>query len=210
MIIVAIIKASGIRTSVDSFNLVWEVFWQHIEACAAVLIVSFTAFRSIFVSNKPKDDKNNVRPGIFQRLQTWLSSKRASRGDVKHSSPSAPVNQASPHVTLGTSFQKIQRRGLLGSQVQPVSRSVSSNPQDPENGLHEEEPDDLENNVTQDRGSKLSAVTVSESYEHRPGKDPLSVHSSPSTRRNRREHWWQMDIISNFTLSRSRGPAGGI
>lgn len=206
MIIVAIIKASGIRTSVDSFNLVWELFWQQVEACAAVLMVSFTAFRSIFISNKQKVDKTNVRPGIFQRFQTWLSPKKVSRGDAKHLSPSVPVDQAPPHVTLGTPFQSIQRKGLLGSQVQPVSQSVSSSPsQDPENRL-QEEAKDSGNLVTQHRGTGLSAVSDSGSWEHQPVKDPLSCGSSQGISRSHRGHWWQMGIISNFTLSRTKGP----
>ena len=201
MIIVAIIKASGIRTSVDSFNLVWELFWQHVEACAAVLMVSFTAFRSIFLSNKQKVDKNNGRPGIFQRLHTWLSAKKASRGDVKHLSPSAQMDQAPPHVTLGTSFQAIQRKDLLGSQLQPVSQSVPSHPHDPEIGP-QEEPEDLQSPVTQDRETEFSADTESESREHQL----LPLSSSQSTKPPQRGHWWQMSILSNFTLSRSRGP----
>ena len=209
MIIVAIIKASGIRTSVDSFNLVWELFWQQIEACAAVLMVSFTAFRSIFLSKKQqKLDRNNGRPGIFQRLHTWLSAKEAFRGDVKHPSPSAQVEQAPPHVTLGTSFQSVQRKGLLGSQLQPVSQSGSSHSQDPESGgLEEGEPRDLENLVTRDRRiESSSADTESGAREHRPGNHTLPFSSSRSTKPPPRGHWWQMGLISNFTLSRSKGP----
>ena len=205
MIIVAIIKASGIRTSVDSFNLVWELFWQQVEACAAVLMVSFTAFRSIFLSNKQKIDKDNGRPGIFQRLYTWLSAKKAFRGDVKHLYPSAQVDQAPPHVTLGTSFQSIQRKGLFGSQLQPVSQSASSHSQDPESGL-QEEPKDLETLVAQDRETESSADTEPGSREQLPGKHTLPFSSSQSTKPTHRGHWWQTGIISNFTLSQSRGP----
>lgn len=206
MIIFAVIKASGIRTSVESFNLVWELFWQQVEACAAVIMVSFTAFRSIFISNKQKVDKANVRPGIFQRFQTWLSSKKVSRGDAKHLSPSVSVDQAPPHVTLGTPFQSIQRKGLLGSQVQLESQSVSFSPsQDPENSLHEE-PQDSENLVRQHRVTGVSAVSDSGSWEHQPGKDPVSCSSSQGMSRSHRGHWWQTSIISNFTLSRTKGP----
>ena len=165
MIIFAIIKVSAIRTSVDSYNLVWEMFWQHVEACAAVLTVSFTAFRSLFLSNRQKHEKGNDRPGIFQRLQTWLSAKTVSRGDVKHLSPSAQVDQAPPHVTLGTCFHSLERKGLLGLHLQPVFQSASSHSQDSESGL-QEEPKDLENLVTQDRETELSAHTESGSREH--------------------------------------------
>ena len=204
-IILAIIAVSANRTSVDSFNLVWTIFWKYVEACAAVLMVSFTAFRSIFLSNNQKVDKNQGRPGIFQRLHTWLSAKTTSRGDVKHLSPSVQVDQATPHVTLGLSFQSVQRKGLLGSQLQPVSQSGSSYSQDAESGL-ENEPQDLENLVTQDREIESSADTGSGSREYQPGNHTLPSSSSQSTKPPHRGHWWQMGIISNFTLSRSRGP----
>lgn len=191
MVIVAIIKASGIRTSVDSFNLVWELFWQQVEACAAVIMVSFTAFRSIFLSNKQRVEKKVIRPGILDRFHTWFSSKKVSRGDAKES-PLVQVNQAPPQVTLGTRFQSIQRRDLLGSQVQPVSQSLPSS--------HVQDTRDLENFTTQPQSIDLSTITDSGSSEHRPGKDPLSSGSSYH------KHWWQTGIISNFTLSQSNRP----
>ena len=188
MVIVAIIKASGIRTSVGSFNLVWELFWQQVETCAAVIMVSFTAFRSIFLSNKQRVDKKAVRPGILDRFHSWLSSKKVSRGDAK-GSPSAQVDHAPPQVTLGTPFRPIQRKNLLGSQFQPMSQSLPS--------PHGQDSRDLENLVTQPQSIDLSGTTASKSSELQPGKGPLSFGSS------HHRHWWQTGIISNFTLSRS-------
>ena len=190
MVIVAIIKASGIRTSADSFNLVWELFWQQVEACAAVIMVSFTAFRSIFLSNKQRVDKKVVRPGILDRFYAWLSSKRVSRGDAKES-PSAQVDQAPPQVTLGTPFRSIQRKGLLGSQVQHVSQSLPSS--------HGQDIRDLEDSVPQPQSIDLSGSPDSRSSEHQPRNDPSSFGSS------HHGHWWQRGIISNFTLSQSKG-----
>ena len=188
MVIVAIIKASGIRTSVDSFNLVWELFWQQVEACAAVLMVSFTAFRSIFLSNKQRVDRKVVRPGILDRFHAWLSSRKVSRGDAKES-PSPRVDHAPPQVTLGTPFRSIQRKDLLGSQVQPMSQTLPS--------AHGQDSRDLENRITQPQSIDLSGTADSKSSEHQRGKDPLSFGSS------HHRHWWQTGIISNFTLSRS-------
>ena len=205
MIIVAIIRASGIRTSADSFNLVWELFWQQVEACAAVLMVSLIAFRSIFLSSKHKVDRKDGRPGIFQRLYTWLSAKKASKGDVRHLSSSTQVDQAPPHVTLGTSFQSNQRKGLLSSQLQPVYQSASSHSQDPESGLRGES-NDLESLATKAREIESPAGTESRSREHQPAKPTVPFSKSQSTKPPHRGHWWQMGIISNFTLSRSRGP----
>ena len=62
MIILAIIKASGLKTSADSFALVWEIFWQQVEAAVAVLMVSFTAFRSVFVSSASNAKRKRSYP----------------------------------------------------------------------------------------------------------------------------------------------------
>lgn len=204
-IILAITEVSPVRTSVDSYNLVWVVFWQYIEACSAVLMISSTAFRSFFLSNRLRHEKGNERPRIFQRLQTWLSARTVSRGDAKHLSPSAQLVQAPPHMTLDTSFHALRRKDLLGSQLHPVSQSASSDSQDPESRL-QDEPKDLENFVNQDREIKSSADTESEFHEHQPGNHTLPSSSLQSTKPPHRGHWWQMGIISNFTLSRSRGP----
>ena len=205
MIIVAIIKASGIRTSVDSFDLVWELFWQQVEACTAVLMVSFTAFRSTFISNKPKADKSDVRPNVIRRFQCWLTSNKASGRGVQHLSPSTQAEQIPPHVTLGTRFQSIQHIGLLRSQVQPMSQTASSPySQNPELGL-QEEPEDSETFATRDDGVNSFAVTDSGSCEHQSMESPLSFTSSQGREQKSRGHWWQIGILSNFTLSRSRG-----
>ena len=50
MIIVAITKASGLNY-LGSFDNSWIYLWQQVEACAAVTIISLTAFRSVFVAN---------------------------------------------------------------------------------------------------------------------------------------------------------------
>ena len=75
---------------------------------------------------------------------------------------------------------------------------------DPESGGFQEEPRDWENLVKQDQSTELSPVTESGSYKHEPGNESLS--SLDSTMRDRGRHWWQMRIISNYTLSEFKGP----
>ena len=52
MIITAIVRISAIRSSKgSSVDIVWELFWQMVEACIAVTMVSLSVFRSFFVEN---------------------------------------------------------------------------------------------------------------------------------------------------------------
>ena len=49
MAIIAFIRSASIRSDAV-WDTSWILFWQHIEACNAVIMVSLTAFRSFFVS----------------------------------------------------------------------------------------------------------------------------------------------------------------
>ena len=195
MIVIALIYISRIRTSVDSFNLVWILFWQQAGACAAVIMVSITAFRSIFISNKRKADKTKAEPGIFQRFQMWFSPKKQSRGDLQPLSPSPPANQAPPHLTLGTSFRSNQRKAILDSRVQPPSKSASFPHLEHPQRDSQEESSHLGRLETQTGSTHTSAIKDSETCEYQPRA------SSQGTGRG---HWWQMGIISGFSLSRSK------
>lgn len=62
MIITAIIRISAIRISKDSTDAVWILFWQMVEACIAVTMVSLSVFRSFFVENtsQPKPERDDA------------------------------------------------------------------------------------------------------------------------------------------------------
>ncbi len=47
MIIIAIVRISGLRIETAILDIVWELFWQQTEAAVAVIMVSITAFRSL-------------------------------------------------------------------------------------------------------------------------------------------------------------------
>ena len=64
----AIIKMYGLRSSRGNFDMVWVMFWHHAEGCVAVLMVSFTAFRSLFVSPNVSSPRSNIPSKL--RLRT--------------------------------------------------------------------------------------------------------------------------------------------
>lgn len=47
MIIIAVIRTTGIPIRKNNVDLVWELFWAEAEASIAVIMVSITAFRSL-------------------------------------------------------------------------------------------------------------------------------------------------------------------
>ena len=207
MIIVAIIKASGIRTSVNSFNLVWELFWQQIEAYAAILAVSLTAFRSIFISNKPRLNKHTAKPGILQYLQIWFSSKRSSKGEIHQLSPPDQPNQTLPHVTLGSTFPSIQRKGLFDSQVQPISHVV---PLSQSRGLDHDKSQTSEVHTVEDGSSDSLRTSESGSWEHFHRKESWPLRSANDTEQSYCKQWWPGRVIPKFSLSRTRDPTSEV
>ncbi|KAL8627148.1 hypothetical protein Q9189_007157 [Teloschistes chrysophthalmus] len=137
MSIIAIVKASGIRTPSDSFDILWELFWQQIEACVAVLMVSITAFRSIFISNKPKATYRHVaHPNIPKQLNSPWSSNKTSAGNTHNLSPRVNQNETP---SQGSQFQSVRPIGSTASQIQPRHNSISSSHcPDLENGCESE------------------------------------------------------------------------
>lgn len=51
MVILAIVRISRFRSSSSTIDFTWDIFWQFAESCTAVTMVSFTAFRSLFVAH---------------------------------------------------------------------------------------------------------------------------------------------------------------
>ena len=79
MAIIAIVRVAGIRHS-GAIDYTWIFFWQHIEVCVAVSMVSLTAFRSLFVSTGQGAPVKKARP--------WYSSQaRKLRGAKGENSP---------------------------------------------------------------------------------------------------------------------------
>lgn len=51
MAVTAAVRVSGLNYQ-GTFDIIWLYIWQHIEACVAVIVISLTAFRSVFVSSQ--------------------------------------------------------------------------------------------------------------------------------------------------------------
>lgn len=68
MALIALVRIGGysIQGKVDT---TWQVFWQYIEACIAIIMGSATAFRTLFVGeNSRKTSEKKLPFSIRQRL----------------------------------------------------------------------------------------------------------------------------------------------
>lgn len=74
-IIVAVVRMAGIRLANDRVDIVWLLFWQQQQSSIAVIIVSLSAVRAVFVAKsmhqpprKPlKRSLNDWRRGVHRR-----------------------------------------------------------------------------------------------------------------------------------------------
>ena len=51
MVVVAVVRISGIKLAGGAVDIVWLAFWQQQECSIAVIMVSVSAFRSLFIAN---------------------------------------------------------------------------------------------------------------------------------------------------------------
>ena len=73
MIIIAIIRISRVHAS--DFEI-WAPFWQQLEACVAVLMLSLTALRTLYVPAKKSQERQKNKTSHSHRKYLWPSSKQ--------------------------------------------------------------------------------------------------------------------------------------
>ena len=73
MIIIAVIRISRVHAS--DF-IIWAPFLQQVEACIAVLMLSLTALRTLYVSAKKTQEQQKNKTSYSTRKRLWPSSKK--------------------------------------------------------------------------------------------------------------------------------------
>lgn len=99
MIVIAIIRLAAVHIDVMHINrgpvrtvdFVWVLFWLQVEVCTAVIMVSFSAFRSVFVAHQSRlrEDQDrhrrwymsrkNIMASIWRRRKLELDSEEMDR-----------------------------------------------------------------------------------------------------------------------------------
>ena len=83
-IIVSIVRIAGARFPNGSVDSAWVVFWLQLEAAVAVIIVSITSYRSLFVKDKStennKKSPRDLRSGTGYKRKLWSSLEKREEG----------------------------------------------------------------------------------------------------------------------------------
>ncbi len=73
MVIIAVIRISRVHASDWE---IWAPFWQQLEACIAVLMLSLTALRTLYAPAKNSQEQQKNKTSYSRRKYLWPSSKR--------------------------------------------------------------------------------------------------------------------------------------
>ncbi|KAL8851146.1 MAG: hypothetical protein Q9221_003949 [Calogaya cf. arnoldii] len=79
-IIVSIVRIAGARYPNGLIDSAWVVFWLQLEASVAVVIISLTSYRSLFVKDKSTDKKSPKYHSTSYKRKLWSREKREQKG----------------------------------------------------------------------------------------------------------------------------------
>ncbi|KAI9799663.1 MAG: hypothetical protein M1826_005481 [Phylliscum demangeonii] len=120
MMMTAVVRISALHRRLvvlgmplTAIDFTWKLFWQQVEACLAVLMVSLTALRSIFVTDhyrggggrrhaRPRSSRLKMSPGASYRPRYWPRHKHyaSSSDDGTTPDPDPGSLPAIPSATL--------------------------------------------------------------------------------------------------------------
>lgn len=106
MVVFAIIRISK-SSDPRGINMVWQVFWQALEGCIALLMASIMAFRSIFVSQGTRERERKR----FAASYSWIQRAKQRKATSKEKdllSSSSDDQQRLPSIPQAT-FTKLKR-----------------------------------------------------------------------------------------------------
>ena len=95
--IISIIKVAGGGTSDGGVDTSWVLLWYDIEAAVAIIVVSFTAFRALFVAHQASKYRT---PGenASTSWKMWSGKAKSSRNKDLPALPSPVLHSVRTHI----------------------------------------------------------------------------------------------------------------
>lgn len=115
MIIVALVRISGLRTHKFVMDMQWILFWNEIEACVATIMVSVTAFRQLLgiKTLKAREKKDRSWHSYRRRMLYGKSKKNSDNGWDAGQLPSIPGARLTGLRTLIRGGQDLKSMTLM-------------------------------------------------------------------------------------------------
>ena len=99
MIIVALTRISAYRLR-GVIDLTWQIFWQHMEGCVAMIMASITAFRTAFITVDSRREKVKHQGPSYSMRQRLKAKLMFNRSDEANGSAGQENLPAVPQATL--------------------------------------------------------------------------------------------------------------
>ena len=111
MIIVSLVKVASVYTlGTHLIDLPWVQYWGEVEACVAVIMVSLSAFRSLFVANDRQRQERRERKREDERRLAGSSS-----GAVKQTPSGGSMPPRLPTNILGSALRTFRWGSVVSS-----------------------------------------------------------------------------------------------
>ena len=107
--ITAALRLPGLKYH-GSFDMVWLFIWQYIQACVAVLMVSITGFRSVYVSSQTARKEPANKPWYSSTVAAIRRRRELDRRD-EESIPGLPTIPSATLTGMRTFIQGGRRPG---------------------------------------------------------------------------------------------------
>ena len=88
MVVTSGLRLSGIKFR-GTFDEVWILFWQYIQACTAITMLSITTFRSVFIGPVSRRNRRQ-KPWHRAPMHTFKRKKLQQVGDITSGLPGIP------------------------------------------------------------------------------------------------------------------------
>lgn len=119
MINAALVRISAIHAPPHGvFDLNWQVFWMLSEACIAVMMFSFTGFRSFFLAHAPTIGKSPKKLPLYFSKRKFLDPRQFWRGRARADSEEMEALPDIPRATLTGMRPFIYGEPTVSSQIE--------------------------------------------------------------------------------------------
>lgn len=109
--IIAAISVPGLNFH-GTFDMIWLLIWQHIQACVAVIMISLTAFRSFYVSSQAsRAHKKPVNKPWYSNTVGAIRRKKALHQKDEDYIPGLPTIPSATLTGMRTFIQGGRRTG---------------------------------------------------------------------------------------------------
>ncbi|KAL8709811.1 MAG: hypothetical protein Q9225_007392 [Loekoesia sp. 1 TL-2023] len=90
-IVACIVKISGGNTINGQIDSSWVIFWLQVECAVAVMVVSITAFRALFVAERSQKQESPQYTSKT-RAKVWYGSKDSRETETNRNLPATPTS----------------------------------------------------------------------------------------------------------------------